>query len=236
MTLTEDLYCRAVVFDLDGCLVDSEPLSLEAVAAQMREVGITDATADEVGARFLGVAIPVIADYAADRLGHPCPPDFAARIEARLLARYETDLRRIPGARALLDGFRGQGTDMAIATGGSLKRMDVTLTLSGLKPYFPTTACSAEEVARGKPAPDLFELAAKRLGIDPTDCIVLEDSPHGVKGAIAAGMRPVGFVGGAHLAGKRKDHAEVLRASGAVTVIDDLAQLAAMIAPKGANR
>ena len=231
MTLTDDLHCRAVVFDLDGCLVDSEPLSLEAVAAQMREVGITDATADEVGARFLGVAIPVIAEYAADRLGRPCPPDFAARIEARLLARYETDLRRIPGARALLDGLRGQGTGMAIATGGSLKRMGVTLTLSGLKPYFPTTACSAEEVAQGKPAPDLFLLAAERLGVEQTDCLVLEDSPQGVKGAIAAGMRPVGFVGGAHLAGKREAHAQILREAGAVTVVRDLSELVPILLP-----
>ncbi len=230
------LIASAVVFDLDGCLVDSEPLSLEAVAEQMRDIGIHDATAEEVGARFLGVAIPVIAEYAADRLGRPCPPDFAARIETRLLARYETELHRMTGARALLDGLRGQGIGMAIATGGSLRRMDATLSLSGLKDDFPGTACSAEEVAQGKPAPDLFLMAAERLGLSPTDCVVLEDSPHGVKGAIAAGMRPVGFVGGTHLVGKRRDQAEVLRAAGAVTVIDDLAGLASMIMPSEAGQ
>lgn len=216
---------RAVIFDLDGCLVDSEPLSLAAVAAQMREIGLTEVTAEEIGARFLGVAITDIAAYASTRLGKPCPEDFADRVEARLLARYDTELQRIPGAEPLLKGLSGAGIGLAIATGGSLKRMGVTLDRSGLTPFFPGTACSAEEVRHGKPAPDLFELAAQRLGADPRACIVLEDSPHGVKGAVAAGMTAVGFVGGSHLAGKRDSHADILRDAGAATVIDSLPNL-----------
>lgn len=220
---------QAVIFDLDGCLVDSEPLSLESVAAEMRAIGISDATAEEIGARFLGVAIPVIADHASDRLGRPCPVDFAENIETRLLDWYKTDLCRIPGARDLLRDLGGSGLKLAIATGGSLKRMRTTLDLAGLSPWFAGTACSAEEVARGKPAPDLFELAARRVDVDPHLCVVLEDSPHGVKGAIAAGMRPVGFVGGSHLDGRRKEHAQTLRAAGAVTVIDRLSDLPGLV-------
>ncbi|WP_028957509.1 HAD family phosphatase [Sulfitobacter sp. 20_GPM-1509m] len=220
---------RAVIFDLDGCLVDSEPLSLEAIAVEMRNLGIHDASAREVGERFLGVAMPVIADYVSERLGRPVPADFAQRVEDRLLASYATKLAKIAGAGALLWGLQGQGTAMAIATGGSLRRMAATLELAGLAQCFADTACSAEEVANGKPAPDLFVLALERLGLKPGECLVLEDSPHGIRGAAAAGIPAIGFVGGGHLDGKRDQHAAVLRDAGAIAVFTELSQVAAFI-------
>jgi len=210
---------KAVIFDLDGCLVDSEPLSLEAVASQMRALGVKDATADEIGQRFLGVAMPVISDYVAKRLGHPCPVDFPTRVEEALLARYPTELVRINGVETLLEALKIRGIGTAIATGGSLHRMAVTLDHSDLASFFSGTACSAEEVVQGKPAPDLFLLAADRLGFPARDCIVLEDSPHGIRGAVAAGMQAVGFVGGSHLDGLEADHTRVLKAAGASHVI-----------------
>ena len=84
---------------------------------------------------------------------------------------------------------------------------------------------SAEQVRHGKPAPDLFLFAAGNLGVAPADCIVVEDSPHGIKGAVAAGMRAFGFVGGSHLDGIRDSHVETLRSAGAEAVFDDLAAL-----------
>ena len=77
----------------------------------------------------------------------------------------------------------------------------------------------------GKPAPDLFELALDRLGLAPAECVVLEDSPHGIRGARAARIPAIGFVGGAHLAGKQEAHAALLRDSGAVAVFDNLADV-----------
>lgn len=214
---------RAVIFDLDGCLVDSEPLSLEAIAIEMRALGIHDANAREVGERFLGVAMPVIVDYVATRLGAPVPRDFARRVEHRLLTSYESKLVKIPGADALLTSLQSKGVAMAIATGGSPRRMAATLRLAGIDHWFTGTACSAEEVAHGKPAPDLFLLALDRLGLKAADCLVLEDSPHGIRGAAAAGIPAIGFVGGQHLDGKRHDHTAVLRKAGAVEVFQDLA-------------
>jgi HAD superfamily hydrolase (TIGR01509 family) len=217
---------RGVIFDLDGCLVDSEPLSLEALASEMRALGIRDATAQEMGNQFLGVAMPVIADYVSGRLGAPVPDGFADRVETQLLATYQTDLRQIPGAAKLLGNLEAQGCAMAIATGGSLKRMAATLDLSGLAGWFEGTATSAAEVKQGKPAPDLFLLALERLKMTPSECVVLEDSPHGVKGALAAGIQAIGFVGGSHLEGKRDRHAKTLRDAGAAHVFERLEDVA----------
>ncbi len=220
---------RAVIFDLDGCLVDSEPLSLEAIACEMRALGIGDASAQEIGDRFLGVAMPVIADYVSGRLGAPVPANFAERVEARLLATYQTELRQIPGASKLLAGLAAEGRAMAIATGGSLRRMAATLELSGLDGWFGATATSAAEVRQGKPAPDIFLLALERLGMAACDCVVLEDSPHGIKGAREAGIPAIGFVGGSHLDGKRSQHAALLRDAGADQVFERLEDVAGFI-------
>lgn len=214
---------KAVIFDLDGCLVDSEPHALEAIAAEMRALGVKDASAEEIGARFLGVSLSVIHAYVAERSGRPTPADFTARFEGRLFEVYQTELRQIAGAEALLQALQAAGVQMAIATGGSLKRLGVTLQTSGLARYFEGRAFSADQVARGKPAPDLFELAARELGVSPADCVVLEDSPHGVEGALAAGMQAVGFVGGSHLDGRRAAHAALLSAKGAREVLSDMA-------------
>ncbi len=213
---------RGVIFDLDGCLVDSEPLSLEAIASEMRALGIKDATAKEIGNRFLGVAMPVIAEYVSSRLGAPVPDTFSEHVEAQLLATYQTELRQISGATELLNSLEAQGCAMAIATGGSLKRMAATLEISGLADRFVGTASSAAEVAQGKPAPDLFLLALERLKMSPSECVVLEDSPHGVKGALEAGIPAIGFVGGSHLEGKRDAHAATLRDAGAAHVFETL--------------
>ncbi|MCB1348847.1 MAG: HAD family phosphatase [Maritimibacter sp.] len=215
----------AVIFDLDGCLADSEPLSLEAVAAEMRGLGIEDARADRIRHEFLGVTIGAICTWVSDRTGKPCPPDFQHRIESRLFRSYEQGLDQIPGARALLEELRDAEVPMAIATGGSLERMGKTLHHAGLADLFVGRGFSAEQVRHGKPAPDLFLFAAGNLGVAPADCIVVEDSPHGIKGAVAAGMRAFGFVGGSHLDGIRDSHVETLRSAGAEAVFDDLAAL-----------
>lgn len=213
---------RAVIFDLDGVLVDSEPLSLGVLADEMRALGIADATPEEVGRQFLGVSLPVIRAYVADRLGRPVPEAFVERFEDRLLAIYPEKLQVIDGVPALLDQLQDAGIGMAIATGGSLRRMGETLRVSGLDRWFQGRAFSADQVAQGKPAPDLFLLAGRELGVDPADCVILEDSPHGVTGALRAGARAVGFTGGSHLDLSRAEHAALLRGKGAAPVLDSM--------------
>ena len=177
--------------------------------------------------RFLGVSLErICADIAAEQ-GRDCPEDFAGRFESRLFARYATELRPMDGAEALLAHLREEGFALAIATGGSLRRMDETLRVAGLAQAFAGRAFSADEVAEGKPAPDLVLHAAERIATPPAACVVVEDSPHGVRGAVAAGMRAVGFTGGSHLEGMRPDQADRLRDAGAEAVFETLAEIGA---------
>lgn len=215
---------RAVIFDMDGCLIDSEPLSLEAVAAEMRNSGLHDVTAEEVGAKYLGVSINQIIVDAGERLGHPCPPGFAERVEGRLFKAYETELRRIDGSLALLKSLEKAGIPVAVASGSSMRRIAISLEITGLGRFFEGMGFSADLVKRGKPAPDIFLYAPEKLGIAPAHCAVLEDSPHGIKGAREAGMRAIGFTGGSHLEGRRDTHAAILKEAGAAEVITTLGE------------
>lgn len=161
--------------------------------------------------------------------GKVCADDFVDRVEERLFARYRTDLRQIEGAAAMLDALKEQGIPVAIATGGSIRRMGETLKISGLAGYFEGTAFSADQVKQGKPAPDLFLLAAQELGVDPTKCVVMEDSPHGIQGAKSAGMRAIGFVGGTHLDPMREPHRQLLLSKGAEQVCETIPETLAAI-------
>ncbi|MFT4148893.1 MAG: HAD family phosphatase [Paracoccaceae bacterium] len=226
---------RAVIFDMDGCLVDSESMALDTLAGLMAERGAGTSPAD-LRRDVLGLSIQTIAAMVARRSSQAGMPDFAASFEERLLERYEQGLALVPGAADLLAGLQARGTPMAIATGSSLRRMHAALRLTGLDRLFQGRAVSAEQVARGKPAPDIFLFAAERLGIAPEGCAVMEDSPHGIAGARAAGMRAVGFTGGSHLDGARDDHARLLREAGAVAVLDDLSGMADALLPALAQR
>lgn len=223
---------RAVIFDLDGCLVDSERLSLAALATEMAAAGLR-VTPDDLRKQFLGVSIQTIRDHVATATGRPCPPGFVARFEERLLDRYAAQgLALIDGVPELLQGLRDAGIATAIATGGSVARMTATLQVAGLAGDFEGRAFSADQVERGKPAPDLFLLAAASLGIPPAACAVMEDSPHGIAGAKAAGMHAVGFTGGSHLDGMRDDHTHRLRDAGACPVLPDLGtMMTALLTP-----
>ncbi len=226
---------RAIIFDMDGCLVDSEPLSLEAVAAEMRASGLRDATAAEVGTKYLGVSLAKIAKDVEAQLGKPCAPGFADRMEARLFAAYESGLRQMDGVEDMLRLLNQAGIPVAIASGASVRRLEKTLKIARLDGYFGNRGFSADLVRRGKPAPDIFLLAAEKLGVAPQNCAVLEDSPHGIKGAVTAGMWTVGFVGGSHLAGREADHTAILRAAGAHQVIGHLSQALAALVPARAR-
>lgn len=220
---------RAVIFDLDGCLVDSEPLSIAALSAELGALGVPDASFEVIRDRFLGVSMRDICNHVAERTGIRCPPEFIDRVEDRLFALYRENLRPIPGAARLLAALKEAGIPFAIATGGSVRRMTATLGLSGLAPWFEGRAFSADQVERGKPAPDLFLFAASRLGVPPERCTVIEDSPHGIAGARAAGMKAIGFTGGSHLDGSRRAHGGILRDAGAAAVFRRLADVRAAL-------
>ncbi len=170
----------AVIFDLDGCLVDSEPLAIHAIVQEMREIGITDVTTDEIRERFFGAPMHVMCKEIAACSGRTCPDDVVDRVEARLVVDYRERLQPIDGVIEILAALQKEGVAIAIATGASTRRMNDTLLVGGLATWFDGVAFSSDQVERGKPAPDLFLLAARELGVPPGACIVIEDSPHGI--------------------------------------------------------
>ncbi|WP_395572251.1 HAD family hydrolase [Streptomyces sp. BK79] len=180
----------SVIFDLDGTLVDSEPHYYEAGRQTLAEYGVPDFTwADHEG--YVGISTQeTVADWKR-RYGLRAPVEELLAVKNRhYLDRARTGARAYPEMRKFVELLAGEGVPLAVASGSSREAIEVILARTGLDAYLRTLV-SADEVARGKPAPDVFLEAARRLGADPADCVVLEDAAPGVAAAHAAGMRCV---------------------------------------------
>src|SRR5215211_2490396 len=178
---------QALIFDMDGLLVDSEPLAAKAMDAFLSEYGLV--RRDDVHAQLLGRRLPeaiaiVRESYA---LEHPLEALIEQYGEMRLAA-LRGEVRLMPGALEIIEFGRMAGLKIALATSGMRTHAAVSLAETGLRGMFDAEV-TGDEVERGKPAPDLFLLAAERIGVDPADCVVFEDAPNGVIAAKAAGMR-----------------------------------------------
>ncbi|WP_313351711.1 HAD-IA family hydrolase [Paracoccus sp. (in: a-proteobacteria)] len=185
---------RGLIFDCDGVLVDSEPLAAVEIEALMQRLG-APITRDRIYDEFLGRSFTTIID-AAQRHGVDLQPALPSYAEA-LALRLRRELRPVPGMAEALAELSGP---RAVASSSAPDRLRLSLSLTGLAPLFGPHVYSATQVARGKPEPDLFLFAARHLGIAPADCVVIEDSPAGLRAARAAGMRVIGFLGGSHAA------------------------------------
>jgi len=163
--------------------------------------------------------------YRALEAEHGCtlPEGFAAAVQARIDAAFERDLQVIPGIHETLDRLQAAS---CVASSSTLARLRHSLGLTGLYARFAPHVFSAEQVLRGKPAPDLFLHAAAQMRCDPARCLVIEDSVSGVRGAVAAGMRVWGFIGGGHCA---DGHEALLRDVGAERVFEHMPDLPALL-------
>jgi HAD superfamily hydrolase (TIGR01509 family) len=183
-----------VIFDCDGVLVDSELLSTKAIHAVLAGEGI-DVPLDAVTC-CIGMKQADILDSVAERMQISISPSVAQNIWPATRALFQESLSCTKGLREFLDGLQ---LPRCVASSSSHERIAFSLSLTGLAPYFrPGAIFSSSDVARGKPAPDLFLHAAARMGVEPARCLVIEDSRFGVLGSIAAGMRVIGFAGGSH--------------------------------------
>ncbi|MGX1371909.1 HAD superfamily hydrolase (TIGR01509 family) [Streptomyces canus] len=178
----------AVIFDLDGTLVDSEPNYYEAGRRTLAEHGVPDFTwADHQ--RYVGISTrETVAHWKALYGLRASVAELLADKNRRYLELARTATRAYPEMRRFVELLAGAGVPMAVASGSSREAIDAILAGTGLDAYLRTTV-SADEVARGKPAPDVFLEAARRLGAEPADCVVLEDAAPGAAAAHAAGMR-----------------------------------------------
>jgi len=209
---------QLVIFDCDGVLVDSEVIACRVDAACLAEIGIS-ITTQEVMERYVGISATSMFADIETRYGRKLPSDFPDRVRARLAPAFDAELAPIPGIQTALARLSAR---RCVASSSAPERVRHTLGLVGLLPYFEPYIFSAVQVPRGKPAPDLFLFASAQMEVPPVECLVIEDSEAGVKAAIAAGMRALGFTGGGHCG---PAHASRLREAGASEVFDDMRNL-----------
>ena len=206
-----------VIYDCDGTLIDSETVYSEVSLALCHEIGLTSWTLDDYDTQMVGIPLTDGFKVIEAALGRPLPADFEGRIEDGVAARLEQELRVLPGVHGALERLAGR---RCVASSTSLEPLRRNLALVGLIELFDPHVFSASQVARGKPAPDVFLFAAAEMGAEPANCLVLEDSVPGVQAARAAGMRVAGFTGTAR---DKAAMRERLLAAGAAIVVDSYA-------------
>ncbi|WP_329412420.1 HAD family hydrolase [Streptomyces sp. NBC_00704] len=208
-----------VIFDNDGVLVDSEPISNRHLAAYLTELG--HPTSYEESIRdYMGSAMHRIHELVLERTGQRLPADFDDTFHRRVFTAFERELEPVPGAVDVLAKLTADGVPYCVASSGSRERIRVGHRKTGLDRYFSQDRVfSSQDVGKGKPAPDLFLYAAERMGVPPERCVVVEDSPLGVRAAVAAGMDVYGFTAMTPAA----------RLAGATQLFSDLGQLADLL-------
>jgi HAD superfamily hydrolase (TIGR01509 family) len=213
-----------VIFDCDGVLIDSEVISTRTLLDTLTSHGL-DVDLGYIRKTYLGRSMSVVKTDYRRRMGRELSASFEAEFLGRLFAAYRRDLAAIQGVHELLTNLT---VPYCMATSSSLDRATFSLEVTGLLPFFAGRIFCASMVDSGKPAPDLFLLAARAFGADPARCLVLEDSEVGVIAARNAGMAAWRFVGGSHLKGHRDGP---LEADDGVPLFESMDHVAAALCP-----
>jgi HAD superfamily hydrolase (TIGR01509 family) len=183
-----------VIFDCDGVLVDSETIACQCLSELLTERGLKTSAAD-VFERYLGASLRTVAAEFVHATGRPLPKGFRTELWTRLASSLSVSLRQTPGIDSVL---RALTTPFCLVSSSDPARINLSLKITGLTPFFAGRIFDSSMVAQGKPAPDLFLLAARKMRAAPSRTLVIEDSVNGVRGAKAAGMTVWGFLGGSH--------------------------------------
>ncbi|MEO5335776.1 MAG: HAD family hydrolase [Magnetospirillum sp. WYHS-4] len=211
-----------IIFDCDGVLVDSEPIASRLLARELTALGYP-MKPEDCRARFTGISMRrVMAMIEADR-GRPLPADFEAEMRRKDFEAFAAELTPCPGVAEAVPAL---AFAKCVASSGAPEKIRHSLTLTGLIAHFDGHLFSASQVARGKPAPDLFLHAARTMGAAPDRCVVVEDARAGIEAGLAAGMRVLGFAGGGHCG---PGYGDMLRAAGASAVFADMRDLAGLL-------
>ena len=208
---------KAVIFDCDGVVVDSEGPTLVMLRDDLARHGL-DLTIAELEAGYVGGTVETCG-IKARAAGATLPDGWAADFYSRMYAMLREHTPLIPGILTVLDALDAAGIPFAMGSNGTPEKMQITLGQHGLVDRFRGHLYSGQALGRPKPAPDLYLHAATQLGIAPADCVVIEDSAAGARAARAAGMRCMGYA--------PHGHADRLAAEGAIpfTRMDDLPRL-----------
>ena len=210
-----------IIFDCDGVLVDSEILAAEALANLLRREGF-DIHAESLF-QFVGMKQADILQGVSELIGAPVPAQVPNGLWAETRAIFAQKLKPLPAVEAFI---KQHAPLRCVASSSHHERIRFSLEKTGLIELFGANIYSSTEVKHGKPAPDLFLHAAKQMGERPDNCLVIEDSPAGVTGAKAAGMRVIGFTGGAH---SGPHFADRLRQAGADEIAGDYRHIAQIL-------
>jgi FGGY-family pentulose kinase/HAD superfamily hydrolase (TIGR01509 family) len=186
---------RLVIFDCDGVLVDSEPLAMRVLLAAIQSQGVV-ITPEDAYRDYLGRSLASISRTLNDSHGTPLGEAALEAMRHDLYALYRMELKPSPW---VLEALERLDVPYCVASSSSVERIRLSLELTGLLPRFGDDIFSASMVKHGKPAPDLFLHAANRMGVPPEHCLVIEDSPAGMRAARAAGMRVFAYLGGGHI-------------------------------------
>lgn len=206
-----------VIFDCDGVLVDTEPVANRLLVRVLAEEGLS-LSYEECRRLFVGRTLQAVQDHAEAALERKLRADWPMYVRDRTLEAFGVGIEPVAGAGEVLRHLREKRLAYCVASSGKFEKMRFTLGATGLLPFVEDVLFSAEEVAYGKPAPDLFLHAAARMGHEPGRCLVIEDSVPGVQAAVAAGMPVIGYAGDPHTDG------EALKKEGA-HVISDMSAL-----------
>lgn len=211
-----------VIFDCDGVLVDSERLSIRVDMVYLERLGwpMTEA---EVVERFVGRSDADMRAVIETQLGGPIPADIDEEFETLYRETLDNELEAVEGVAGVLVALERAGVPVCVASSGTHAKIGRSLARTGLARYFGDRIFSATDVLHGKPAPDLFLLAAATMAVEPSRCAVIEDSAYGIRAALAAGMRAFAYAGGV-------TPAERLRAAGAEAVVfEEMSELVALL-------
>ncbi|WP_344033116.1 HAD family hydrolase [Streptomyces luteireticuli] len=202
-----------VIFDCDGVLVDSERIAVRVDARMLADLGCPF-TEEEIVERFLGAAEGELVRAVEERLGRKLEPGWWKPYQRWYQEAYDAELTAVDG---VAEALKESTLPVCLASNGGHEKIARNLRTTGLHEHFEGRVFSARDVARAKPAPDLFLHAARTMGVEPSRCAVVEDSRYGVRAARAAGMRSFGYCGGL-------TPAECLEGEGTV-VFDDMRSL-----------
>jgi beta-phosphoglucomutase-like phosphatase (HAD superfamily) len=184
--------CQLVIFDCDGVLVDSEVITNRVFAEMLGELG-THFTLPEMFERFVGRSMTQCCELIVELLQRPLPAGFVEQFHSRASTALGAELKTVAGIEAALDVLDAHRVPYCVASNGTREKMRLTLGHTGLLPRFEGKRFSVDQVTLGKPAPDLFLLAARTFDAAPAHCCVIEDTPTGVTAGVAAGMRVYGY-------------------------------------------
>ncbi|MDJ0771984.1 MAG: HAD family hydrolase [Mastigocoleus sp. MO_167.B18] len=206
-----------VIFDCDGVLVDSERITNTVFAQMLNELGL-NLTLEDMFNKFVGNSMTTCLEMIQGMLGKSVPKTFVGEYKIRTKKALESELQAVEGIKDALDRLN---LPYCVASSGDREKMQTTLGITNLLSYFEDKLFSVTEVANGKPHPDIFLYAAEKMGFKPEKCVVVEDTPIGVKGGVAAGMTVFGYA--------KLMKPEKLTAAGAHIIFDEMKLLPELV-------